>query len=113
MAVLGSEDVDTSLGLKSSSKKINTDNTFPLTGGETVVYGEALKLAAGKLLKMTATTDKVFAVANQDSDDVADSNIDYIISGSLIPSKIVVATGTIDDFRESFQVDTQIVLEKE
>ena len=110
---LGVVEQDLSYNLITASRKTNTSRNFLVLANESVVYGEALKLTAGKLVKVTATTDVIFAIALEASTEAVDNAISVMISGSVMPSGITFAVGTIDDFRESFVRDTQIVIEEQ
>jgi len=92
---------------------LKTERVYPVATGNSVVYGEAVKLSGGKLVKLAATTDVPYTIMLQDVDaTAADVTGDYMTHGSVLGSEITFAVGALADFRDDFLANTQILIEE-
>lgn len=91
--------------------EVETETIYEVLGTEDIVRGEALKLDAGVLKKIAATTDAVYGVATLAyTIGGADKKVPVYVSGKLLGSEIVFGAGALSDFRDGMKKDTQILV---
>jgi len=98
--------------LFTATKPLTTSKHYQLVSG-TCKRGEALKRDGAGLAPLAATTDEVYCISTIDADASGGAvDLTYSTSCSVLGSEIVFATGTLNDFRDSFVTNTQILVEE-
>jgi len=112
MSILGTETVD-AVNFRTGTIPHVSLRGYVLKADQVVKQGEALKLNAGKLEKLSATTDTIFTISAEACDSTgADKKIVCDFKGSYFESAITFASGTFADFKEQLDVAGKFLLEK-
>jgi len=86
---------------------------YVLKAGNVVKQGEAVKLVAGKLEKLTDAGDTIFAITAEACDATTeDTDIVCDFKGSYFESAITFGVGTVADFKAQLDTAGKYLLEK-